>query len=244
MTEHLSGRMIFLRGLVRVSLRLLTRFEVHGTEKFPKTGTAMFVMNHLHWSDPVIGMAIVSRPAYTFVADKWEHRPVLGFLMRFTRQVIFVARGEADRKAISRAIEVLKQGYMLAIAPEGTRSKTGALQEAHEGPAYLASRTGAMIVPVGAYGQEKTEACWKRLRRPHIVVTIGDPFVLPGTPNKAKGQQLVAYTDEIMLHIAALLPEAYRGVYAQGRLHVDLNEPSAAPNRVEDRTMAAGLTGS
>ena len=50
----------------------------------------MFVMNHLHWSDPVIGMAIVSRPAYTFVADKWEHRPVLGFLMRFTKQVIFV----------------------------------------------------------------------------------------------------------------------------------------------------------
>ena len=66
--------MIFLRGLVRVSLRLLTRFEVHGTEKFPQTGTAMYVMNHLHWSDPVIGMAIVSRPAYTFVADKWEHR--------------------------------------------------------------------------------------------------------------------------------------------------------------------------
>ena len=164
--------------------------------------------------------------------------------MRFTRQVIFVARGEADRKAISRAIEVLKQGYMLAIAPEGTRSKTGALQQAHEGPAYLASRTGALIVPVGAYGQEKTEACWKRLRRPHIVVTIGDPFVLPGTPNKAKGQQLVVYTDEIMLHIAALLPEAYRGVYAKGKLHVDVNEPLAAPNRVEDRTMAAGLTGS
>ena len=45
---------------------------------------------------------------------------------------------------------MLKQGYMLAIAPEGTRSKTGALQEAREGPAYLASRTGAMIVPVGA----------------------------------------------------------------------------------------------
>ena len=234
--------MIFLRGLVRVSLRLLTRFEVHGTEKFPQTGTAMYVMNHLHWSDPVIGMAIVSRPAYTFVADKWEHRPVLGFLMRFTRQVIFVARGEADRKAISQAIAVLKQGYMLAIAPEGTRSKTGALQEAREGPAYLASRTGALIVPVGAYGQEKTESCWKRLRRPHIVVTIGDPFVLPGTPNKAKGQQLVAYTDEIMQHIAALLPEAYRGVYAQGSPHMDSNEPSTAANKVEDRTIAAGLT--
>ncbi len=229
---------------MRVLLHLLTRFEVRGTEKFPKTGTALFVMNHLHWSDPVIGMAIVSRPAYTFVADKWEHRGVLGFLMQFTRQVIFVARGKADRKAISRAIEVLKQGYMLAIAPEGTRSKTGALQEAHEGPAYLASRTGAMIVPVGAYGQEKTEARWKRLRRPHIVVTIGDPFVLPGTPNKAKGQQLIAYTDEIMQHIAALLPEAYRGVYTEGSPPAEASEPSAAPNRVEDRAMAAGLTGS
>lgn len=237
MTDQLSTRMRFLHGLVRFLVRLLTRFEAHGIEKFPASGPTIYTMNHLHWTDPLIGMAIVSRPAYTFVAEKWEYRAVLGDLMRFTQQVIFVARGEVDRRALGRAIEVLKQGYMLAIAPEGTRSKTGALQEGHEGPAYLASRTGAVIVPVAAYGQEKTEACWRRLRRPHIVVTVGDPFVLPGTPNKAKGPQLAAYTEEIMQRIAALLPLAYRGVYAQEAAQAGV-QPAPAPSPQNSQTPA------
>ena len=74
----------------------------------------------------------------------------------------------------------------------------------------------------------------------HIVVSIGDPFVLPGTPNKAKGQQLVAYTDEIMQHIAALLPEAYRGVYAQGSPHLNENDPSAEANRTQEQAVVTG----
>lgn len=215
MTEQLAKRMKFLRVLALVLLHLLSRFEVHGAERVPRSGATMYVMNHLHWTDPVIGFVVVNRHGYMFAADKWENHWFVGRLLRFTQQVIFVARGEVDRRALSQALEVLKQGHMLGIAPEGTRSKTGGLQQGREGPAYLASRTGAVIVPVGAYGQEKCEACWKRLRRPHIVVHVGEPFVLPGTPNKAKGERLIAYTDEIMRHIAALLPPEYRGVYAR-----------------------------
>jgi 1-acyl-sn-glycerol-3-phosphate acyltransferase len=215
MSEQLATRMKFLRGLALLLLHLLSRFEVHGAERVPRTGAAMYVMNHLHWTDPVIGFVVVNRHGYMFAADKWENHWFVGPLLRFTQQVIFVARGEVDRKALSQAFDVLKQGHMLGIAPEGTRSKTGGLQQGREGPAYLASRTGAVIVPVGAYGQEQAERCWKRLRRPHVVVTVGEPFVLPGTPNKAKGEQLIGYTDEIMRRIAALLPLAYRGVYAE-----------------------------
>ncbi len=215
-SSQMSRRLRFLRWFVRAFLRLFTRLEVHGAEKVPTTGATLWTMNHLHWLDPPIGFAIVERPAAMFAADKWERRPVIGHLLRWSQSTIFVARGEVDRKALSQALEVLKAGALLAIAPEGTRSKTGALQQGREGPAYLASRTGAVIVPVGAYGQEKAVACWKRLRRPHIVVQVGEPFVLPGTPNKAKGPQLAAYTDEIMRRIAALLPPEYRGVYAEG----------------------------
>jgi 1-acyl-sn-glycerol-3-phosphate acyltransferase len=213
-TSELSGRIRFLRWLVRILLRVLTRFEVHGADKIPAGGPALLTMNHLHWLDPPFGFLIVSRPAVMFAADKWERRPVIGDLLRWTQSTIFVARGEVDRKALSQALEVLKAGRLLAIAPEGTRSKTGALQQGREGPAYLASRTGAVIVPVAAYGQEKAVACWMRLRRPRIVVQIGEPYTLPGTPNKAKSVELVAYTDEIMHRIAELLPPEYRGVYA------------------------------
>jgi 1-acyl-sn-glycerol-3-phosphate acyltransferase len=213
-TSEVSRRIRVARWLVRILFRVLTRCEVHGADKIPVTGPTLLTMNHLHWLDPPIGFVIVSRAAFMFAADKWERRPLIGDILRWTQSTIFVARGEIDRKALSQALDVLKAGGLLAIAPEGTRSKTGALQQGHEGPAYLASRTGAVIVPVGAYGQEKAVACWKRLRRPHIVVQIGEPYVLPGAPNKAKGPQLAAYTDEIMHRIAALLPPEYRGVYA------------------------------
>jgi 1-acyl-sn-glycerol-3-phosphate acyltransferase len=202
-----------LRNLAWVGLRLLTRFEVRGVQEIPPTGPALMVMNHLHWLDPVIGIAVVDRPAVMFTAEKWEHRPVIGDVIRWSQRAIFVNRGQADRKALTQALDVLKHGDMLAVAPEGTRSKTGGLQQGREGAAYLASRTGAVIVPLTAYGQEHAERAWKRLRRPHIVVTLGKPFCLEGTPNRAKSQQLEAYTDEIMLRLAVLLPPEYRGVY-------------------------------
>mgnify|MGYP001768922000 CR=1 FL=1 len=221
--SELSRRIRFLHWFLRLLARLLTRLEVHGADKIPATGPTLLTMNHLHWLDPPIGFILVARPATMFAADKWEARPVIGDLLRWTQSTIFVARGEVDRKALGQALEVLKAGGLLAIAPEGTRSKTGALQQGQDGPAYLASRTGAVIVPVGAFGQEKAVTCWKRLRRPRIVVQIGEPFVLPGTPNKAKGPQLTVYTDEIMRQIACLLPPEYRGVYTRAEA------PAAAP---------------
>ncbi len=206
-------RVRFLRNLALLGLRLLTRLEVRGVQETPPTGPALMIMNHLHWLDPVIGIAVVERPAVMFTAEKWEHRPVIGDVIRWSQRAIFVNRGQADRKALTQALEVLQHGDMLAVAPEGTRSKTGGLLPGREGAAYLASRTGAVIVPITAYGQEHAERAWKRLRRPHIVVTLGEPFRLEGTPNKAKSQQLEVYTDEIMLRLAALLPPEYRGVY-------------------------------
>ncbi|HSN76729.1 MAG TPA: lysophospholipid acyltransferase family protein [Anaerolineae bacterium] len=203
-----------MHNLARFGLRLFARMEVSGVENIPASGVTMMIMNHLHWLDPVIGVAIVERPAVMFTADKWEHRPVIGDVIRWSQRAIFVARGEPDRQALAQAIEVLKRGDILAVAPEGTRSKTGALQEARDGAAYLASRTGATIVPVTAYGQELAERRWKRLRRPHIVVTVGEPFFLEGTPNKARGQQRALYTEEMMLRLARMLPPEYRGVYS------------------------------
>ncbi|MCS6844703.1 MAG: 1-acyl-sn-glycerol-3-phosphate acyltransferase [Caldilineales bacterium] len=230
-------RVRFLRWLANFLLRLLTRLEVHGREKIPLTGAALFTMNHLHWLDVPIGLAIMPRPAVVFAAEKWERHPIIGPLMRWSKSTIFVARGEVDRRALGQALEVLKAGGMLGIAPEGTRSKTGALQPGREGPAYLASRTGAMIVPVAAWGQEKAIAALKRLRRQRIVVRVGDPFVLPGTPNKAKSEQLAAYTEEIMCRIAELLPPEYRGVYADA---VRQRAKAAEPPQAVQEPMAAG----
>ncbi len=212
-TSTVPRRVRFLRFLARLILSLFTRFEVHGAEQIPPDGPTILTMNHLHWLDPVIGISIVNRQAKMFTAEKWETRPVIGHMIRWSQQAIFVARGEVDRKALAKALEALKDGMVLAIAPEGTRSKTGALQKGHEGTAYLASRTGAVIVPAVAYGQEKAVPSLLRLRRGRIVARVGAPYLLPGTPNKAKTEELARYTDEIMLRMAALLPPEYQGYY-------------------------------
>ena len=215
MSQHsnLSRRVRFLQGLARFILGLLTRFEVHGADLIPRDGPTILTLNHLHFSDPAIGIAIVNRQAKMFTAEKWETRPVIGHMIRWSQQAIFVQRGEVDRRALAKALEAIKAGDVLAIAPEGTRSTTGGLQKGHEGTAYLASRTGAVIVPAVAYGQEKAIASLKRLRHGRVVVKVGEPYVLEGTPNRAKTEQLQAYTHQIMMRLAVLLPPEYQGYY-------------------------------
>jgi 1-acyl-sn-glycerol-3-phosphate acyltransferase len=107
----------------------------------------------------------------------------------------------------------LKAGGVLGLAPEGTRSHTGQLQEGKTGAAYLADRAGVPIVPVALAGTENVWRNLKRLRRTPVACTIGQPFRLP-SDGRAKGEQLKHLTDEVMCRIAALLPPQYHGAYA------------------------------
>ena len=115
---------------------------------------------------------------------------------------------------MNQALELLRAGGAVAVAPEGTRSRTGGLQQGRDGAVYLASRTGAAIIPVAAWGQERAFDAWRRLRRPEIHVRIGEPILLPPGAERARTAELHGYTDELMLTLARMLPEQYRGVYA------------------------------
>lgn len=203
----------WLQAIIRGLLLLFGRLDIQGTENFPRKGPYIIAVNHLHWMDIPALFVVLPHEVATFAAEKWERHWFVGTLLRLFGHAIFVQRGEADRKAISQALQWLKNGGVLGIAPEGTRSRSGVLQKGKSGAAYMASRTGVPIVPVAIWGQEKFWKEVRRLRRPTIHVRVGKPFVLPGTPNRAKGAQLDAYTEEIMLRIARMLPEAYRGYY-------------------------------
>jgi 1-acyl-sn-glycerol-3-phosphate acyltransferase len=110
----------------------------------------------------------------------------------------------------------MEENHILVIAPEGTRSRTGSLIEAKPGASYLATKLHRPIVPVGITGTEDQGLLvnLKKFRRGHITVTAGQPFMLSPLPRENRDEVLKQYTDEIMCHIAALLPEKYRGVYA------------------------------
>jgi len=129
-----------------------------------------------------------------------------------TYGAIPVHRGAVDTAAIRSAIEVLEGGGMILISPEGTRSKTGGLLQGQEGLAYLATRTHAMVLPVGVVGTPNLAPMLKKLRRAHITFTIGPSFVMQseGKPTREKLHQL---TQDAMYRLAAVLPESMRGVY-------------------------------
>jgi len=183
---------------------------VAGLEHIPREGPFLLVANHLHALDPAIGLLLVPRRAVGVAKDKWA-RPPFGWLLGAMGDLVYV--GETRRGSIPQLLAVLESGGVVAILPEGTRSPTGALLQAHRGVALLATRSGAPVVPAAAYGQERTFACWKRLRRVPVRVRIGPPITLPPGPHDRRSLQ--ALTDDVMRVIASMLPPEYRGVYAE-----------------------------
>jgi 1-acyl-sn-glycerol-3-phosphate acyltransferase len=121
---------------------------------------------------------------------------------------LYIDRFNPDLPALRDVITRMKSGQVLVIAPEGTRSRTGAMIEAKPGVSYLAAKLGYPIVPAALAGTADKILFdnLRHLRKTHIILRAGKPFMLPPLP-------VQRYTDEIMCQIAALLPEEYRGVY-------------------------------
>jgi 1-acyl-sn-glycerol-3-phosphate acyltransferase len=110
----------------------------------------------------------------------------------------------------------MKDGGLLVIAPEGTRSKTEALQEGKMGVAFLAGKSGFPVLPVAVTGTEDRVIVenLKRLRRSKITATAADLLYIDLPKGNGREAAMRQATDEIMCQIAALLPQKYRGVYS------------------------------
>jgi 1-acyl-sn-glycerol-3-phosphate acyltransferase len=193
-------------------LKIVARVDIQGFENLP-AGPFVAVINHLSSFDTLAGIAVGPiRQATTFAAIEHRSDPIGGWILD-QLGVIWVRRGEADREAIKIALDELKSGTVMAMAIEGTRSRTGGLQTGKTGSAFLASRTHVPLVPGAIWGTEQIISNMKRLRRSAVHIRIGRPFPLP--EGRANTEQLEEYTDQVMLKIAAMLPPAYRGVYAE-----------------------------
>ncbi len=213
-------RLKFTRLLIRILLRLLTTVEVHGLENIPSgasAGNFIFAANHLGLVDAFMPFYILEHNNLVLlVGEKWEKMAIMRWLGR-QLNFIFVDRFNPDIKAIREVMKRMKQGEVLAITPEGTRSKVGHLIEGKQGVSYLAVKMGYPLVPAGISGtfDEIFFGQLKHLHRPHITVNFGEMFRLPPLPPGSQGRDeaLKKDTDEIMCRIAALLPEENRGFY-------------------------------
>jgi len=203
-----------LQRLVRFLIKHLTHTEFIHPENIPAEGAVILATNHMSHMDTPVLFVNPRRPDITaLVTTKYQEKP---FIRWFTKvaEGIWINRDIADFSAIRKASEVLAKGRALGIAPEGTRSQTGQMQEGKPGTVMLALKTGAPIVPVALTGTEDALEKLMHLRRPHITATFGEPFTLPEFQPHHRSEVLQRWTGILMRKIAAMLPEKYRGIYS------------------------------
>jgi 1-acyl-sn-glycerol-3-phosphate acyltransferase len=197
---------------VRLILGVGTRSRVDGADRIPHGESFMLVCNHLNLVDPPVLGALLRRRIVFMAKEELFHVPLVGWVVKWYG-AFSVRRGQADRTALRRSTEILRQGGVLGVFPEGTRSKTGKMIEAHPGVALIALMSGALVLPVAITGTDRIRSLFSLFLRPRITVRIGEPFRMGR--HRSDKASLAETTREIMGRVAALLPEDQRGVYAE-----------------------------
>lgn len=218
-----SGRLAVIRSLYRSCILGIGRFlafvylkeyVVEGSENVPKDGGLIVASNHLNNADPPFLARALGRPPIFMAKREMHNLPVFGLAFR-AWGTFPVRRGEIDRTALRTAVELVDNGELLLMFPEGTRSRDAKLARGKAGTAMIALRTGAPVLPVAVTGTEgiKWPAFFLKPRSvERIKVVIGEPFTLE-RPERIDKAAAAEATDTIMKHIAELLPPAYRGTY-------------------------------
>ena len=210
----LPGFYRFCQIGVRILLLLLTRCQLKGKENVPARGPLLIVSNHINLTDPVIIGAIIDRKVAFMAKEEIFRFKFSRFFMR-NLGAFPVRRGRMDVEALRQALQVLAEGKALVMFPEGRRSRNSQLQSALLGSALIASRSGALILPIGISGTESIKGIAWLLHRPRVTVNIGCPFSLPPVDGKLTKEKRAGLTHSIMSHIAELLSPEYHGDYAE-----------------------------
>ena len=204
---------LFMRVVCKIVVFFKLRVAVTGMENFPKHGPALIVFNHLGDADAVLLAAKLPMrvdPEGMGKIELYEHW-LVGPVFR-AYGVIWVHRGQPDRRAIRAALDVLAQGRMIVMAPEGRQSLNGKLESGNEGAAYLAMKGDAMIVPIAMTGTENDNIHKRKWwERAPATLTVGKPFKIEEQADLKK--MMREGTDQIMESLANLLPDSYVGNY-------------------------------
>jgi 1-acyl-sn-glycerol-3-phosphate acyltransferase len=209
----LTGRRKVLNAALSALLHTAAKIHFIGAENVPSQGGVLLATNHMSRFDTLLLALTPTRPDITaLVADKYK-KNLLFLLVLNMAGIIWLDRTKADFGAFRVAVEALKRGYCIGIAPEGTRSTDARLAEGKPGAVLLALKSGVPIVPVGLANTDTLVPNMRRLKRSEVTLHYGKAFTLPPLERGNRDEQMQAFTDEIMCRIAALLPERHRGFY-------------------------------
>lgn len=189
---------IIARLICRIFLTLVGRWKIEGKEHMPLDGGVIVASNHVSYLDPVVVGCTFDRRISYLAKEELFANPVLAWVVR-QLGAFPVKRGSGDRGAIRESIKLLTAGHAFGIFPEGTRSKTGQLQEGKPGAAMLAVKAQVPILPIGLKG---TKQCR------NIRVKVGKPMYFPELWNeKVSKETMDEITGRIMTEIARLMEE-------------------------------------
>jgi len=186
----------FAKNLVWTTLKPIYRFDIKGLEHFPKTGGVLVCSNHIDALDPPVVGITAPRPVHFMAKEELFNMPILKPLLP-KLNAFPVKRGLSDREALRKALSLLKNGDVMGLFPEGTRSKDGKLGKGFSGAGFFALKGEADVVPCAIIGPYKP---FKRLK-----VVYGKPIVMqPYRDRKASADEV---TLVIMDEIQKLLDE-------------------------------------
>ena len=142
------------RGIVKLIMSCLYRIETKGLENIPKEGAVLLCANHIHNLDPPLVGITMKRPVVFMAKEELFKVPILGKIVR-KANAFPIKRGKADREAIRIGLKTLREGKVLGIFPEGTRSRTGELGKGLSGVGFFALRSDATVIPCAIIGPYK-----------------------------------------------------------------------------------------
>jgi 1-acyl-sn-glycerol-3-phosphate acyltransferase len=206
----LGQRMVYrcTRVVILAVSKLLFRVEVHGLEHLPRTGPCVVAPVHRSNLDTPI-LAWVTRRRLRFMGKDslWKPRAANWYLTALGG--FPVARGTADREAFRACQSIIERGEPLVMFPEGTRSTGETIGTIFDGPAFVAARTGAPIVPIGIGGSERVLPKGKRFIRPYkVVLVIGAPIVAPVSDGRVPRRVTRELSEALRVELQRLFDDA------------------------------------
>jgi 1-acyl-sn-glycerol-3-phosphate acyltransferase len=209
--------------LIGPAMRVFFRPTAYGTENIPADGPVILASNHLSWSDWIFTPLAIKR-RITFVA-KAEYFTTPGFkggLQKFfftSAGQVPIERGSASAAegALEASRKVLREGNIMGIYPEGTRSHSGKLYKGRTGVARLAIEMGVPVVPVGLVGTDRVAPPGKTFGKigARPIVHFGEPLDFSRYEGMENDRFILrAVTDEIIYEILKLTGQEYVDMYA------------------------------
>ncbi|MDT3360226.1 MAG: 1-acyl-sn-glycerol-3-phosphate acyltransferase [Spirochaetota bacterium] len=207
----LSERMI--NSLLRTFFRLFFRIDRSELAKVPQAGPLLMMVNHTsNLEGPMLYAFLQPRPLHALAKQELWEQKFMAYLMDMWKSIP-VDRQNMGRSTMDACFKVLEDRHILAIAPEGTRSKDGNLQEGKGGVAFIAHKKDVPMIPVAVMGFPSFSKNIKRLRRTVITIKVGEVFEIVQKGGRIDADTRQALADEIMMRLAIMMPNEMRGHY-------------------------------